>query len=73
MKLEIYNYVGGMTTHAYPYRAETNVGGLGEHGTCHPFRFLSMRTYLPYFFFYFILGIAPSSHWWTDFDDLYVL
>ena len=23
--------------------------------------------------FYFILGIAPSPHWWTDFDNLYVM
>ena len=22
---------------------------------------------------YFILGIAPSPHWWTDFDDLYAV
>jgi len=22
---------------------------------------------------YFILGMAPSPHWWTDFDDLFVI
>jgi len=32
MKLGIYKYVGGVTTHANPYGAATiNVGGLGEH------------------------------------------
>jgi len=47
-----------------------NVGGLGEHVTCHLFRFVSTPFFLS---FYFILGIAPSPHWWTDFDDLYVI
>ena len=42
-----------------------NVGGLGEHVTCHLFGFL---VYL----FCVIFRLAPSAHQWTDFDDLYV-
>jgi len=44
-----------------------NVGGLGEHVTCHLFRFVSTPFFLS---FYFILGIAPSPHWWVDFHYL---
>jgi len=37
-----------------------NVGGLGEHVTCHMFPF----SY--YTFSYIIFGIAPSMHKWID-------
>ena len=37
-----------------------DVGGLGEHVTVSCFGFL---VYF-FFFLYFILGIAPSQHWW---------
>ena len=67
MKHGIYNYVGGYDhTCKSTWRCD-NVGCLGEHVTCHMFRFVSIP------FFYFILGIAPSLHCLTDFDDLYVI
>jgi len=42
------------------------VGGLDEHVTCHVFWFVI-------YFLKFILGHAPSPHWWTDLDDEYVI
>ena len=49
-----------------------NVGGLGEHVTCH---LLAWFLIVSLFIFYFccILRLAPSPHKWTDFDDLSVI
>ena len=59
MKLGIYNYVGGMTTHAN-HMALRRRGWSRRTRDCQLFRFLSIL----FFFLYFILGIAPSQHWW---------
>ena len=68
MKLGIYNYVWGVTTHANPHGAATTwvVSANTWLVTC--FGFLVLYT-----LFYCTLGITPSPHWWTDFDDLYVI
>jgi len=41
-----------------------NVGGLGEHVTCH--------MLVSYISFCFIIRLSPSLHRRTSFDDLYV-
>jgi len=46
-----------------------NLGGLGEHVTCHMcFGFL-----VDFFVSFSILGISLRHRPWTDFDDLYVM
>ena len=49
-----------MTTYKSIWRCD-NVADFGEHVTC--FVFL-----VDLFSFHFILGIALSTHWWTDFE-----
>jgi len=66
MKRGIYNYVGGITTHANPYGAATTWVVSANTWLVTSLGFL---VHL----FCFILGIAPSPHCWTDFDDLYVI
>ena len=70
MKLGIYNYVVGSTTHANPCGAlATWVGGLGTQVTCHQFGFLVYH----FLFFCFIRRLMLSPHQWSHFDDLYVM
>ena len=79
MKLGIYNYVGGMTTHAKPHcvRWGPSYPHPPKKGHSPPnFRQMSivakrsLVSATDEHLFNFILGIAPSPHWWTDFDDL---
>ena len=67
--LEYITTSGVWTTHANPHGAATTwvVSANMWHVTCFGF---SVQLFS---FYYFILGIVPSPHCWTDFDDLYVI
>ena len=65
MKLLIYYYVRGMTTHANLWHCH-NVGGPGEHVTCHVS--VSWYTFL-FFFFTLFFGSRTATpvdqFWWS--------
>jgi len=56
MKLEIHNYVAGMTTHANPVRG-SNLGGLGEHVTY----VTCLVSYVAFFALFFALCPARTN------------